>query len=180
MFGVLLLYLNLNANGVEYPYFFEANQAISGRRMGEFQPIYLYSYKFNDGLYYKVVYKNKEDKFKLMDLFTGGKIKNYEFPLAAYYKNDTVVNKDKRVFGSYKFPFKFNQRIRVRYLIDAGEDGNKEVTSEICEISKLMCDMTSLISEEEVNRSLEFYNTNEFAKDSNLPILAVYDELRKD
>ncbi len=175
---VIFLSSKLVPKNPSEPYFPEVNQRISAVswRLGEFQPIYLFSYEKGQGLYFKVIYRNNEGKLTLMDIFLGGKLDNEEYPMVYYYNGKEIVNKDAITFGSFKYPLKLGQRIRIMYLIDAG---NWEAEAAFCSQVKLICQYAKLITKDGGNSNLEFYDTSILPKDKVLPALSVHDLVRK-
>jgi len=101
------------------PYFLPSVSAVANLHwpMARFQPVYLWKYNKNDGVFFKVAYRDGSQKIRLADVFVGGKWIGEDY--LALATNSSLH---------------FGERIEIVYLEDT-----KTITLEQQQIRSGMC-----------------------------------------
>lgn len=119
IFGILWFLLNLLVpKSPSTPYFvdypIEINEGPVKWQFDLIKPFYLWSYKKDNGLYFKVIYRDKKGRITLADVFAAGFYQGVDLKRSLLSVNDKVIGEidDK----NYQYPFKFGDRISIEYL----------------------------------------------------------------
>lgn len=154
------VYLPVNP---QYPYFPDSRTRIGGVHwnLGEFQPVYLYTFSSKDNYFVKVAYRGAGQKIKLMDILVRRSGAD-SIPFSSVMKADGSVTEIGSIseYGKY---FKVGERVHITYLWNVLQrqgdpltivGPNEQNTKDICGASKMLCYSLSLV---QANQD-EFWN----------------------
>lgn len=167
------------------PYFPGSTERLGGVHwnLGEFQPVYLYSFTNKGDYFIKVAYRDSGQNVKLMDVLVG-KSGADGIPLSGVIIADgsTVNIADIGNYGKY---FKIGSRIHITYLWNVLKrtgnlfdivEPNAENIKSICDSSKMICYSISLL---QVNPDA-FWNfpvTGDFPSNLTFPVYKLSNKL---
>lgn len=166
------------------PYFTPGGARLGGVRwlLGEFQPVYLYSFEKNEDYFIKVAYRDKKNKIKLIDVFVGGSSEGVKIPLLGVFSEETKRKDDINTLKDYGNYFKFGNRLLFTYLRNTEPrdnpetrdaiEFNPELFDELCGGSLNLCyaaRQTSL----HTDLYWEFQNTGSFGDDIPLYVISI-------
>ena len=119
LFAILWLLLNLFVpKSLRPPYFVdyphEINEGAMKWKFDLIKPIYLWSFQKDNGIYLKVIYRDKKGRITLADVFAAGSYKGIDLKRSVLSIKGKIIGdiNDK----NYKYPFKFGDRIGIEYL----------------------------------------------------------------
>lgn len=148
-----------------------------------FQPVYLYSVIKNDKYYFRVAYRDLEDKFVQMDILIGQNgTESATFVRVATANG--VVNIDK--LSDYKKYISLGKRIRVTYIrnvLKRSDGSTPEIieptdlnVSVICNINPQNC-LPIKMARENPEIFWNFPVTGNFPKEKDFPAMLIYTDL---
>lgn len=150
--GWLALRAYLPINPVN-PYFPNTDDRIGAVHwnLGEFQPVYLFSFSNKNDYFLKVAYRDADQKIRLMNVLVGRSgVDSIPFSIIGTDVNNPVEVSSVGEYGKY---FKIGSRVHITYLrnvlkrpgdaVDIIEP-NAENTKGMCDLSKTLCYSVSL------------------------------------
>jgi hypothetical protein len=152
-FGWLALRAYLPVNPIN-PYFPNTDTRIGGLHwdLGEFQPIYLYSFTNKNNYFIKVAYRDPRQNIKFMDILVGqGGTNTIPFSSITDAGNNVIQIGSISEYGKH---FKFGNRVHITYLLNVLKRSDDQLgiieptadnTKTICQSSKMLCYSITLV-----------------------------------
>jgi hypothetical protein len=151
--------------------------------LGEFQPVYLYSFSNKDNYFIKVAYRGAGQKIELMDVLVG-RGGTDSIPFISVAKDDNSVI-DIGNIGEYGKYVKIGDRVHITYLRNVlkrpGDffdivEPTAENIKDICASSKMLCYSVSL-TQANANDFWNFPTTENFPGNLIFPGLSLSQKL---
>lgn|GEM_PF-3819937 len=171
------------------PYFPDNFERISEIHwiIGQYQPVYLYSFENKGDLYIKTVHRDSKNRIKLMNVYLGNK-NNLQAGLAPLFSEPLTAGSKVESLDDYRKHLKFGQRFLVSYIRSASrrpgtgsEDAAKftdAVAVEYCKIYQGVCEAAGYTVSDS-DSFWEFKETGELSSKLKLRALGIHLDLVK-
>jgi len=142
-----------------------------------FQPIYLYSYKDKEGVFIKSLYRNKDKKLRLVDLYLGGNKAGIDLPLASYTPDDSEKETVTSV-EDIREKFNIGDRFKVAYVSNVFPDLEGDIIgfndpriNEICSDEIRACILAELMTKGYMKYLVDLGVLDRIPKGGYIPVL---------
>lgn len=173
---VRLAYLSVLPINPNDPYLSEIESRIPDTKwtLGFFQPVFLYQYEKDGGMYFKTLHRNSRQKAVIMDVFVGGNLDGDNYSLATFVDSDKVRRNIN--FGSFRYPLKLGSRIKIEYLTETNIL-TRENREDLCRAAEKLCEAAELEKKMEGAEFVTFSKEGNLDRKYQLPVIAIYKKL---
>lgn len=178
-FVIVCIYLGINKLS-QTPFFVNKGlvMGITNMKLYTFQPVYLWSYERNNGLYIKAFYLSKWYIPWLVDLWLSGDRDEIKLEKTVFVDENNKVEQIND-FKSVQQKLKFGHRFRVEYVTGVEEYGlTTQPMTEFCKETPRICQIQEFVRGN-MDKYSAFSNGGLISTNTPLPVLGILMKLEK-